>query len=76
MGITLAHARYGKAETRVVRVVRVVRVRRDGDRHEIKDLNVSVALGGDDVFAAADRPYGLIEGTVVRDDAPPAGEAW
>lgn len=41
MAITLGQARYGKAETRVVRV------RRDGDRHEIKDLNVSVALGGD-----------------------------
>jgi hypothetical protein len=23
-----------------------------------------------------DRPYGLIEGTVTRDDAPPAGKAW
>jgi urate oxidase len=29
-----------------------------------------------EVFVVADRPYGLIEGTVVRDDAPPAGEAW
>jgi urate oxidase len=28
------------------------------------------------VFHAADRPYGLIEGTVVRDGAPPAGLAW
>lgn len=28
------------------------------------------------VFFAADRPYGLIEGDVLRDDAPPAGPAW
>jgi len=28
------------------------------------------------VFHAADRPYGLIEGTVVRDGTPPAGLAW
>lgn len=28
------------------------------------------------VFYAADRPYGLIEATVLRDDAPPAGDAW
>lgn len=28
------------------------------------------------VYFAADRPYGLIEGTVLRDDAPPAGLAW
>jgi len=29
-----------------------------------------------EVFCAADRPYGLIEGTVTRDDAPPPGKAW
>jgi urate oxidase len=28
------------------------------------------------VFHAADRPYGLIEGTVLGADAPPAGLAW
>ncbi|GAB3884905.1 factor-independent urate hydroxylase [Terrabacter terrigena] len=29
-----------------------------------------------EVFIAADRPYGLIEATVLRDDAPAAPEAW
>ena len=29
-----------------------------------------------EVFYAADRPYGLIEGTVTRDEAPPPGKAW
>jgi urate oxidase len=29
-----------------------------------------------EVFIAADRPYGLIEATVTRDDAPDAGDAW
>ena len=29
-----------------------------------------------EVFHADDRPYGLIEATVLRDDAPPAGRAW
>jgi urate oxidase len=29
-----------------------------------------------EVFHAADRPYGLIEAQVTRDDAPPAGDAW
>jgi urate oxidase len=29
-----------------------------------------------EVFIAADRPYGLIEAQVSRDDAAPAGEAW
>jgi urate oxidase len=28
------------------------------------------------ILYASDRPYGLIEGTVLRDDAPPAGLAW
>jgi urate oxidase len=29
-----------------------------------------------EVFVATDRPYGVIEGTVVREGAPPAGAAW
>jgi urate oxidase len=29
-----------------------------------------------EVFVATDRPFGLIEGTVARDGAPPAGAAW
>ncbi|MFY1650363.1 factor-independent urate hydroxylase [Solwaraspora sp. WMMB762] len=41
MGIVLGPNRYGKAQTRVVRVDR------DGDRHSLRDLNVSVALAGD-----------------------------
>src|SRR5271165_4995008 len=45
MAITFGENQYGKAE------VRLVHVTRDGDRHQIKDLNVSTALRGD--FAAA-----------------------
>lgn len=41
MPILLGENRYGKAETHVVRVTR------DGARHGIKDLTVSVALSGD-----------------------------
>src|SRR5690349_2612613 len=40
MGITLGANRYGKAEIRLVRLVR------DSDTHELRDLNVSVALAG------------------------------
>jgi len=43
MGIVLSDNQYGKAETRLVRVSR----ERDGERHELTDLNVSVTLGGD-----------------------------
>ncbi len=41
MAHVLGQNQYGKAENRIVRV------HRDGARHEIKDLNVSVALSGD-----------------------------
>ncbi len=41
MVIVLGPNQYGKAETRVVRIVR------GGDRHEIRDLNVSTSLRGD-----------------------------
>jgi urate oxidase len=41
MSIVLGPNQYGKSETRVVRVYR------DGERHEIRDLNVSTLLRGD-----------------------------
>lgn len=47
MTIVLGDNQYGKAETHLVRVTRGGR---DGTTHEIKDINVSVALAGD--FAA------------------------
>jgi urate oxidase len=47
------------------------------NRHHF-DVDMSAfGLANDgEVFYAADRPYGLIEGTVTRDDAPPPGKAW
>jgi len=41
MGIVLGDNQYGKAETRVVWVIR------DGPRHDLRDLNVSISLTGD-----------------------------
>jgi urate oxidase len=41
VAIVLGANRYGKAETRLVHVTR------DGDRHGVTDLNVSIALAGD-----------------------------
>src|SRR4051812_22124160 len=41
MSFVLGPNRYGKAETHVVRLVR------DGDRHQVRDLTVGVALSGD-----------------------------
>ena len=44
MGIVLGDNQYGKAETHVVRVTKTGK---DRKHHEIKDLNVSIALAGD-----------------------------
>jgi urate oxidase len=47
------------------------------NRHHLPvDLTPFGLPNAGEVFVAADRPYGLIEGTVARDDAPPAGSAW
>jgi urate oxidase len=44
--------------------------------HFVYDLSPFGLENPNEVFNAADRPYGLIEATVLRDDAPPAGRAW
>jgi urate oxidase len=44
--------------------------------HFVYDLSPFGLDNPNEVFIAADRPYGLIEATVLRDDAPPAGRAW
>jgi len=44
--------------------------------HFLVDLAPFGLDNPNEVFFAADRPYGLIEATVLRDDAPPAGRAW
>ncbi len=44
--------------------------------HYVVDL-APFGLDNDrEVYLAGDRPYGQIEGTVLADDAPPAGLAW
>jgi urate oxidase len=53
-----------------------VRLSMPNRHHFLQDLS---AFGLDNpgvVYSAADRPYGLIEGTVLRDDVPPAEVAW
>jgi urate oxidase len=44
--------------------------------HFLVDLEPFGLDNPNEIFFAADRPYGLIEGTVLRDDLPPAEEAW
>ena len=44
--------------------------------HVLYDLSPFGLQNHNEVFHADDRPFGLIEATVLRDDAPPAGRAW
>jgi urate oxidase len=44
--------------------------------HFVYDLSPFGLDNPNEVFHADDRPYGLIEATVTRDDAPDAGRAW
>ena len=58
-----------------------VRMSMPNRHHFLQDLSaygLSTTPGEDDVlvYHADDRPYGLIEGTVLRDDVPPAEIAW
>ncbi len=61
---------YGRPELAEVRLALPNR------HHFLVDLAPFGLENPGEVFYAADRPYGLIEGTVLRDEAPPPGLAW
>ena len=66
----------GKAVLEELREVAEVRLAMPNKHHFVVDLSPFGLKNDNEVFYAADRPYGLIEGIVVRDDAPDAGFAW
>jgi urate oxidase len=57
-----------------------IRMSMPNRHHFLQDLTAygldNAPEGGAVVYHADDRPYGLIEGTVLRDDVPPAEIAW
>ena len=53
-----------------------IRLALPNKHHFEVDMSPFGIENGGEVFYAADRPYGLIEGTITRDDAPPPGKAW
>jgi urate oxidase len=53
-----------------------VRLALPNKHHYIVDLAPFGLENDREVYLAGDRPYGLIEGTVLADDAPDAGIAW
>lgn len=53
-----------------------VRLSMPNKHHFAVDLSPFGLENDNEVFFAADRPYGLIEGSVLRDDAEDPGSAW
>ena len=53
-----------------------VRLSMPNKHHFIVDLTPFGRDNPDVIYYAADRPYGLIQGTVAREGAPPPGPAW
>ncbi|WP_030450409.1 factor-independent urate hydroxylase [Herbidospora cretacea] len=53
-----------------------VRLELPNKHHFLVDLDPFGLDNDGEVYFAADRPYGLIEGAVLREDAPGAGKAW
>jgi urate oxidase len=66
----------GTAAMDAVDQIAEVRFSMPNKHHFLVDLEPFGLDNPNTVFYAADRPYGLIEGSVLREGAPDAGRAW
>ncbi|WP_165067961.1 factor-independent urate hydroxylase [Marisediminicola senii] len=66
----------GKAVLAAHPEIAEIRFAAPNKHHFLVDLEPFGMENLGEVFYAADRPYGLIQATVTRDDAPDAGSAW
>jgi urate oxidase len=66
----------GKAVLEAHEEVAEIKFSAPNKHHFVYDLSPFGLENPNEVFHADDRPYGLIQATVLRDDAPPAGRAW
>jgi urate oxidase len=66
----------GKAVLETYPSIAEVRLAAPNKHHYVYDLSPFGLQNNKEVFNADDRPYGLIQATVTRDDAPSAGAAW
>jgi urate oxidase len=66
----------GKAVLENYPVIAEVRLSAPNRHHFVYDLSPFGLENNNEVFHADDRPYGLIQATVIRDDAPDCGPAW
>jgi len=76
--LALQQTLYGMGESVLEQHPEVAEIRfsAPNKHHFLVDLSPFGVENPGEVFYAADRPYGLIEATVVRDDATDAGSAW
>ena len=66
----------GSAVLEACGAVSEVRLSMPNKHHFVVDLAPFGLSNDNEVFHADDRPYGLIEGAVLRDDAPDPGPCW
>lgn len=66
----------GSALLAAVPAICEVRLALPNKHHYLVDLTPFGLENDREVYLAGDRPYGLIEGTVLADDAPDSGLAW
>jgi urate oxidase len=76
--LSLQQTLYAMGERALAACPEIVEVRlaMPNKHHFLVDLSPFGLDNDNEVYFAADRPYGLIEGGVLRDDAPDAGFAW
>ena len=76
--LALQQSLYAMGEAVLERFTSVAEIRMSmpNRHHFLQDLSAFGLDNPDVVYHADDRPYGLIEGTVLRDDVPPAEIAW
>jgi urate oxidase len=66
----------GKAVLEAYPFIAEIRMSAPNKHHFLYDLSPFGVSNDNEVFNADDRPYGLIQASVLRDDAPSAGPAW
>jgi urate oxidase len=66
----------GRAVLEAYPFIAEIRLSAPNKHHFVVDLEPFELDNPGEVFFAADRPYGLIQATVTRDDAPDSGDAW
>ena len=76
--LALQQSLYAMGEAVLERFPQVAEIRMSmpNKHHFLQDLSAYGLDNPDVVYHADDRPYGLIEGAVLRDDIPPAEVAW